>query len=176
LQVDRELIKDCAANNRLSQEKLYRMFYPSLILLCKRFFADDHEAIEALNDGMMKVFKKTAAYDAGKGEFFNWVYTIVRNTALDKIRLVRFQTTAELNESIHDPAESNPLKKLEWKDVYTLLNTLAPATRVVCSLYYLEGFSIKEISVQLTVSEGTVKWHLGETRKKLKPVLEKYYS
>ena len=176
MQVDRELINDCAANNRLSQEKLYRMFYPSLILLCKRFFKQDHEAIEAVNDGMMKVFKKISSYDATKGEFFNWVYTIVRNTALDKIRLVRFQTAGELNERLPDMGEDNPLKKLEWKDVYTLLDTLPAATRAVCSLYYLEGFSVKEISVQLTVSEGTVKWHLSETRKKLKPVLEKYYS
>lgn len=176
MQVDRELINDCTANNRLSQEKLYRMFYPSLILLCKRFFKQDHEAIEAVNDGMMKVFKKIDSYDAAKGEFFNWVYTIVRNTALDKIRLVRFQTAGELNDRLPDMGEDNPLKKLEWKDVYTLLDTLPTATRAVCSLYYLEGFSVKEISVQLTVSEGTIKWHLSETRKKLKPVLEKYYS
>ena len=174
--IDSELIKDCAANNRLSQEKLYRMFYPSLILLCKRFFTQDHEAIEAVNDGMMKVFKKIDSYDATKGEFFNWVYTIVRNTALDKIRLVRFQPAGELNERLSDAGEDNPLKKLEWKDVYTLLDTLPAATRAVCSLYYLEGFSVKEISVQLTVSEGTVKWHLSETRQKLKPVLKKYYS
>lgn len=144
--------------------------------MCKRFFTQDHEAIEAVNDGMMKVFKKISSYDAGKGEFFNWVYTIVRNTALDKIKLVRFQSAGELTEKIPDAGEDNPLERLEWKDVYTLLDNLAPATRAVCSLYYLEGFSVKEISVQLTASEGTVKWHLSETRKKLKPVLEKYYS
>jgi len=152
------------------------MFYPSLMLLCKRFFANDHEAIETVNDGMMKVFKKAGTYDASKGDFFNWAYTIVRNTALDKIKLVRFPATAEINEAVQDIGTDNPLKKLEWKDIYRLLDSLAPATRAVCCLFYLEGFSIKDISVQLTVSEGTVKWHLSETRKKLKPVFDKYYS
>jgi RNA polymerase sigma-70 factor (ECF subfamily) len=70
----------------------------------------------------------------------------------------------------------NPLKTLEDQDIYKLLNALTPATRVVCSLFYLEGFSIKDIAEKLELSAGTVKWHLSETRKKLKPVLEKYYS
>ena len=175
MQEELQLIKDCAANNRLSQEKLYRKFYPSLVLLCKRFFADEHEALEAVNDGMIKVFKKIKDYDASKGLFFNWVYTVVRNTALDKIKLIRFFAMSELTEMVEDMGQANPIKSLEWKDIYILLDTLSPATRVVCSLFYLEGFSIKESGMQLNLSEGTVKWHLSETRKKLKPVFEKYY-
>lgn len=175
MQDELQLIKDCAANNRLSQEKLYRKFYPSLMLLCKRFFADEHEALEAVNDGMIKVFKKIGEYDVAKGSFFNWVYTVVRNTALDKLKLIRFPAMDELNDVAADIGQRNPLQSLEWKDIYQLLDTLSPATRAVCSLFYLEGFSIREISKQLQVSEGTVKWHLSETRKRLKPVFEKYY-
>lgn len=175
MQDELQLIKDCAANNRLSQEKLYRKFYPSLMLLCKRFFSDEHEALEAVNDGMIKVFKKIGEYDPAKGVFFNWVYTVVRNTALDKIKLIRFPAMDELSEIAPDIGQTDPLQSLEWKDIYLLLDTLSPATRAVCSLFYLEGFSIREIGKQLHVSEGTVKWHLSETRKKLKPVFEKYY-
>jgi len=146
------------------------------MLLCKRFFTDDHTALEVLNDGMMKVFKKINAYNSGKGDFFNWIYTVVRNTALDKLKLSGMPAVAELNGSGRfDPTE-NPFQSLEWKDVYMLLDKLPPATRAVCALFYLEGYSIKEISEQLDLTAGTVKWHLHEGRKKLKPVLEKYYS
>ncbi len=171
-----QLINGAASGDRRSQEKLYRKFYPALILLCKRFFASDHDALETLNDGMLKVFRNLSAYDNTKGEFFNWVYTVVRNTALDKLKLVPIPETKELNGSVEQSFDENPLKSLEWKDIYKLLVALAPATRVVCSLYYLEGFSIPDISEQLSLSKGTVKWHLSETRKKLKPVFEKYYS
>jgi RNA polymerase sigma factor (sigma-70 family) len=170
-----QLINGAASGDRKSQEKLYRKFYPALILLCKRFFASDHDALETLNDGMLKVFKNLGAYDITKGEFFNWVYTVVRNTALDKLKLAPLPEMRELNGSNEISIEENPLKTLEWKDIYKLLDALAPATRVVCSLYYLEGFSILAISEQLGLSAGTVKWHLSETRKKLKPVFEKYY-
>jgi len=170
-----QLIQDCIANKRLAQEKLYRRFYPQLFLLCKRFFSDDHEALQVLNDGMLKVFRYIASYDSNKGEFFNWMYTTVRNAALDRLRLARQPVTHELNEHARNAFDHNPLKALEWKDIYVLLDTLPPATRAVCSLFYLEGFSIADISKKLQVREGTVKWHLSETRRKLKPVLKDYY-
>jgi len=170
-----EIIKGCAANKMLSQEKLYRKFYPALFLLCKKFIADDRDAVEALNDGMLKVYKNIANYDSEKGEFFNWMYTIIRNTVLDKLKIIKPPALKELMADIQEN-EENPLKMLEWKDIYILLDTLAPATRVVCSLFYLEGFSINDISKSLQISNGTVKWHLSETRKKLKPVMQKYYT
>ena len=173
-----QLINDCAANNRLSQEKLYKRFYPALFLLCKRFFADNHQALEALNDGMLKVFKQIKQYDGEKGNFFNWMYTIIRNTALDKLKGKQFFTVPITEESIKQVSYlyDNPLKLLEQKEVCALLDCLPPATRVIGALFYLDGYSIKDICNQLQLSSGTVKWHLSETRKKLKPFLKAYYS
>lgn len=144
--------------------------------MCKRFFADDHEALEALNDGMMKVYKNIGKFRDNEGTFFNWIYTIVRNSALDKLKLIHHPPSKELSEYTEKITQDNPLKSLEWKDIYKLLDSLAPATRAVCSLFYLEGYSIKDISEKLSLSTGTVKWHLSETRNKLKPILKNYYS
>ena len=170
------LIQQCAANNRRGQEKLYLMFYPALFLLCKKFFKDEHDVLQVLNDGMLKIYKNIHAYNSQKGDFFNWAYTIVRNTALDKLKMSKYPTSIQLDNNLSVAAMDNPLKGFEWEDIYSLLDTLAPATRAVCSLFYLEGFSIKEVSEKLAISSGTVKWHLSETRNKLKPVLKDYYS
>lgn len=169
------LIRQCAANNRRGQQKLYLQLYPALFALCRKFFSDEHEALDALNDGMLKVYKNISGYK-DDGSFFNWVYTIVRNTALDKLKIKKQPLTGELKDDVPTAAESNPLQGLEWREVYKLLDALQPATRAVCSLFYLEGFSVKEIGRLLNISDGTVKWHLSEARKKLKPVLKNYYS
>lgn len=153
---------------------MYKRFYRPLFLLCRRFFPDDRDALEALNDGMLKVFRNLSAYQPGKGTFFNWAYTVVRNTALDKLPRQRWFTSVP-DDSI-EIAGTNPLEKLEQKDIYVLLDALQPATRVVCTLFYLEGYSIKEISVRLGIRDGTVKWHLSETRNKLREVFKKHYS
>jgi RNA polymerase sigma-70 factor (ECF subfamily) len=171
-----DLIKGCAANERLSQEKLYRLFYPGLILLCKRFFANDHEAIEVLNNGMMKVYRNINAFDGSKGTLFNWAYTIVRHAALDQLKKKRFPSMQQLDEHIELTTENTPELKIESKAFYVLLDALQEPGRAICSLFYVESFTVKEIAMQMNMQEGTVKWHLHQVRKKLKPVLEKYYG
>jgi RNA polymerase sigma-70 factor (ECF subfamily) len=176
-----EIIRGCIRNDRKSQEKLYREFYIPLFCMCRRFFQNDHEAVESVNDGMLKVFQHIGAYQEEKGKFFNWVYTIVRNTALDKFRT---SAAAVLRPEAGDIAETipgtdagtNPLIALEGKDLYRLLDRLSPATRVICGLFYLEGYSINDIADQLSISSGTVKWHLSESRKKLRSILERHFS
>lgn len=176
-----KIIRGCAANDRSSQEKLYKQFYVPLFYMCRRFFQHDHEAIESVNDGMLKVFQNIGSYRDDKGKFFNWVYTIVRNTALDKFRKTNtVPSRIELSNLPETIAEKetgyNPLRSLEEKDVYILLDRLTPATRVVCSLFYIEGYAIKDIADQLTISTGTVKWHLSESRKKLKTIFERHFN
>lgn len=80
------MIIKCLGNDRAAQEKLYRKFYPALFLLCRKFFKDENDALEALNDGMLRVFKHIGQYNNTIGEFFNWMYTVVRNAALDKLK------------------------------------------------------------------------------------------
>ena len=176
-----QVIRGCILNDRTSQEKLYKQFYVSLFYMCRRFFRNEHEAIESVNDGMMKVFENIGTYQADKGSFFNWTYTIVRNTALDKLKTsVAFQqryngpgATDAVNEAGSD---YNPLKALEQRDIYIMLDELSPATRVVCVLFYIEGYAIKEIAQQLGISAGTVKWHLSESRKNLKTIFKRHFN
>jgi RNA polymerase sigma-70 factor (ECF subfamily) len=174
-----ELIAKCIGNDRLAQEKFYRHYYPSMFCLCKKFFRDDHAALEAVNDGMIKVFVHLPDYKKEKGAIFNWVYTIVRNTALDKLKVpVKITATdiADIDEHEEEPATGNILQHLEWKDIYAYLDKLPPATRVVFSLFYLEGYTIPLIAEKLQISPGTVKWQLSEGRKIMQPILKKHFS
>lgn len=170
-----ELIKKSIANHRPSQEKLYRQFYPSLFCLGKKFFKDDHAALEVVNDGMLKVFKHLPDYKTGQGAFFNWVYTIVRNTALDRLKLTVHIAIGEINDWDEPDKAINVLQQLEWKDIYQYLDHLPAATRMVFSLFYLEGFTIPQITERLSVSTGTVKWHLNAGRKIMLPILKKHF-
>lgn len=171
-----EIIRNCVKNDRLSQEKLYRHFYPSMFCLCKKFFQDDHAALEAVNDGMMKVFRALPDYKHDQGSFFNWVYTVVRNTALDKFKITIQPVDGNVEEFDEADNTRSILQNLEWKDIYHFLNRLPPATRLVFSLFYLEQYLIPDIANRLQISTGTVKWHLSESRKIMQPVLKKYFS
>jgi len=128
---------------------------------------------------MMKVFERIGSYQPERGRFFNWVYAIVRHTALDKLRS---SITRTLETDILDDdwpgidAGDNPLRLMEERDIYRLLDRLPPATRAVFNLFYLENYTIRDIVEALSVSAGTVKWHLSDGRHKLKSLLEQHFN
>ena len=167
------LIDGCQKGDRLCQEKLYKQFYPALFSLCKLFFDDNHEALTALNNGMLQVFKNINSFDEQKGSLFNWMYTLVRNAALTQLRNNKnlFQTQ-QLPDGVDFPAKESVLKTLESKELFHSFSSMPQSTRAVCKLFYLDDFSIKEIALQLQISEGTIKWHLSEGRKQLKLILQ----
>lgn len=169
---DQQLITGCKQQDSQSQEKLYRQFYPALFAMCKTFFSDPHDVVTAVNNGMLKVFHHIHQYDSSKGSLFTWVYSIVRNAALSMVRQRQPLLTYELTEDLQKASNNNPFKQLEWKDIYYYLDQLPAKTRCVCSLYYLEGFSIKEIAAAIEMKEGAVKWHLSECRRRLKQIFD----
>jgi len=167
------LIEGCKKGERLCQEKLYKQFYPALFALCKLFFDDDHEALTALNNGMLQVFKNINAYNEQKGSLFNWMYTLVRNAALTQLRNNKnLFETHQLTEGVEFAAKESVLKSLESKELFHHFSSMPQSTRAVCKLFYLDDFSIKDIAMQLKITEGTIKWHLSEGRKQLKLILQ----
>jgi len=80
--------------------------------------------------------------------------------------------TDRVEDGLELPAKENVLKTFESKELYHSFSSLPQSTRAVCKLFYLDDFSVKEIALQLQISEGTIKWHLSEGRKQLKLILK----
>lgn len=142
--------------------------------MCKNFFDDKHDILTAVNNGMLKVFANIDQYDSTKGEFFNWMYTTVRNAALTLLRDRKTQAFdyVEIEDNMGFVSCESPFEQLPGNDMHVYLMQLPVATRRICSLYYLDGFSVKEIAEMLAISDGTVKWHLSESRNRLKVIFE----
>lgn len=66
-----------------------------------------------------------------------------------------------------------PQKETEkdYSSLYEALMKLEQEFRIVLELYYMEGFSVKEIAGLLEIPEGTVKSRLGRGREKLRKCL-----
>lgn len=145
--------------------------YPALYNLCRQFFNDPHDIVSALNNGMLKVYKNIRKYDSQKGEIFNWIYTIVRNEALTYLKSKKKIVDLNFDSVLFVADCFDPFEKLDFNETFQMLEKLPGCTKVVCSLFYFENFSIKEIAKLLDVKEGTVKWHLNESRTRLKTLL-----
>ncbi len=59
-----------------------------------------------------------------------------------------------------------------YSDLYEAMEQLKENQRLVITLFYYEGYSIKEIAAILRITQGTVKSRLGRARNQLKSFLK----
>jgi RNA polymerase sigma-70 factor (ECF subfamily) len=167
------LIDGCKNQNRAAQEKLYKMMYPKMMSMVKRYtnIHQYHLAEEILNNGFLKVFQKIDSFKF-EGSFEGWVRRVIYHSIFDYIR-----QHAKYNEKVvfvekDQVIDQDLTSKLNYKDLIALIQELPNNTRAVFNMYVIEGLSHKEISSELSMSEGTSKWHLFEARRLLKLKIE----
>ena len=166
-------IEACKNNDRLAQGKLYKKYHGKLLAMCLRYFDNREDALDALNQGFLKIFKNLDDYNP-KYDFGGWAYRIVQSTAIDLVRKhLRKEKKFQLFEIKDDLKVSpNAIQNLYAQDLLELMHKLPLTTRVVFNLFALEGYSHQEIAEKLNMSVGTSKWHVNNGRKKLKKWME----
>ena len=82
---EKELVAGCIRNDRFAQEVLYRRFFASMIRMCMRYTQDREEAMEIVNMGMLRVFKKLHTF-AFKGSLEGWIRRLVFHALSDHFR------------------------------------------------------------------------------------------
>jgi len=167
-----QLIQGCIRNERGAQEKLYRLFYPRMMALVKRYIDRDELAEEVMNNGYLRAFQKIGQYNF-QGSFEGWLRKIIFHAVADYVK----QNTKYSNKVVlvekDQFVENGHAEKLYYDQLLKLVQELPDATRNVFNMYVMEGFTHKEISNMIGISEGTSKWHLSEGRRVLKEKIEK---
>ncbi len=168
-----QLIEGCKGNDRRAQEALFRQFYGFAMSIALRYSRDEHDATDILSLAFVKVFKAIKNFDPSKGSLHAWIKKIVMNEGLDHIKSrSRFSEQVEL-EAVAEPVVNNAaLQEMGADEIMEIVQKLPPATHAVFVLYAVEGYSHREIADQLSISEGTSRWHLSEARKHLQQQLE----
>ena len=167
-----ELIQGCIRNERSAQEKMYKLFYPRMMSLVRRYIDQEMQAEEVLNNGFLRAFQKVEQYTF-QGSFEGWLRKIVFHAVSDYVKQnVKYNekiVLVEKDQFVHkDHAD-----RLYYNELLEMVQTLPGATRAVFNMYVMEGFSHKEIGKNLGISEGTSKWHLSEGRRILKEKIER---
>ncbi|WP_285059539.1 RNA polymerase sigma factor [Pedobacter ginsengisoli] len=168
-----KLVKGCLANDRSAQEGLYRLFYADTLRLCIRYLKTNDLAKEALNAGFLKVFQNIGSFDMQKGEIGAWIRTIMVRTCIDLGRKeLRFSTDIS-DDGIAERMAVSPevLDKLYAEDLVSIIRDLPNALQVVFNMYVVDGYSHKEISENLNITESTSRWHLSEAKRQLRALL-----
>lgn len=152
-------------------EQLLGIFYPKLLRFAARQLGDA-EAAKDVVQSTLEVMSKDLGRVKDPAAFTGWLYQILHRKAVDHIRQVtrqrRIGKAVQAESEITDAAYETSAGKV---DLDNLLAALGGDDYQVVHLHYLEGLSVREISVALAVAEGTVKSRLFHARQQLKKLL-----
>lgn len=162
---EKELIAGCSAGNRIAQEQLYKLFSPRMFGLCLRYSGDFHAAEDILQEGFVKVYNNIDRY-RHEGSFEGWMKRIFINTAIEHFRKAfRFDEMAPgASKEEQTLSSNNSWSGVATKELLAMVQKLSPGYRTVFNMYAIEGFSHKEISETLNITEGTSKSQLARAR------------
>ena len=162
----KNIISGCLKGNRRDQELLYRRHAAKLYAVCLQYSGNDEEARDILQEGFIKIFENLVNYKH-EGSFEGWIRKIIVNTALEKYRskynLYRIDDIDQIPEPGAEP-DNEDYSGLEAIDLLDIIRELPPKYRMVFNLYAIEGYSHKEISKMVNISEGTSKSNLSRAR------------
>lgn len=170
-----ELIKRCKAREPAGFELLYKTYYRVLYGIAMRYSKSVAEAEDILQDSFIKVFNSISGYQ-GEGSFEGWLKRIVQNTAINHYRSqLKFSLYVDVSEQdllVSDDGSEAIFESLEAKEIILLLNGMPEGYRLILNLYSIDGYSHKQISKMIGISEGTSKSQLFKAKKYLKSLLE----
>ena len=170
---DSALVKKCIKGDARAQRALFDKFAPKMLGVCMRYSKNIDQAEDVLQDGFVKVFTKLSNY-SGNGSLEGWIRRIIVNTALDEIRRnVKFQNNVNVDDIDYKlELDSHIVEGLAADDLMKLINDLPDGYRAVFNMFAIEGYSHKEIAMQLNISENTSKSQYSRARAYLKTKLE----
>ena len=166
----KELIYQCKKKDRKAQEQLYRIYAAKLFGLCLKYSDNRQQAEDNLQDGFVTIFEKISQYK-NTGSFEGWMKRIVINTALQKHRQQKLYGISNETQLQEEETEVET-DDLSVDYLLECVQSLPERYRQVFNLYVMDGYSHKEISTLLDISEGTSKSNLARARKSLKEKIE----
>ncbi len=165
---------DMTAFNVLIDEHKAMAFTLALKLMKNR-----EDAEEVAQDAFLKAYKNIGQFE-GSSKFSTWLYTIVYNTALTRLRKKKLPTTDldfHQEENLASYSESDKewhrLQKSERTSyIKEALDLLSTDDQVAITLFYLNENSLQEICEITHWELSNVKVRLHRARKRLLKALE----
>lgn len=169
-----DLIKRCLNKEARAQEELYKRYAPKMYGVCLRFAKNQMEADDILQDGFIKVYLNLKSF-RNEGSLEGWIRRTIVNTAINLYKKnAKYLKDIEIEKAgiVHDH-EEGAVDKISAKELLELIKELPTGYKMVFNLNVIEGYTHKEISNLLDISENTSKSQLSRARQTLQNKLSK---
>jgi RNA polymerase sigma-70 factor (ECF subfamily) len=167
---DAQLLADHVAGDRYAFAELFARHQRQLERLARITSSNREDAADALQDAMLSAHRRAANFRFDSA-VSSWLYRIVVNACLDRLRSNRNHATVALVDDV-GPA-GDPTARVDTAIVVQrALLRLPIEQRAAIVAVDMQGYSIAETARMLGVAEGTVKSRCSRGRAKLADALQ----
>lgn len=171
------LISACARGERAALRAIYDQEAGRMLAVARRLVKRPEIAEEAVHDTFLRIWSAAASFNGPAGSGRSWIYTILRNRALN---ILRGEARIDLVEDYEplalatpEPSPEDAMSALsEASALRRCLALLDESRRRIVLLAYVEGLSHGEIAARLQMPLGTIKSWIRRSLLSLKTCLQ----
>lgn len=143
--------------------------------LAHRVLGNREDTEDLVQDAAMRAFERLGQFDRSR-PFAPWFMRVVWNLALRRRESVVRRRHEVLEETLAAaPVSAGDSDRADfWRTFRTAVSALPPRQRAIVMLFDVDGLSGAEIAAQLDITPETVRWHLHQARRTLRPVMERF--
>jgi len=141
---------------------------------------NDYDVDDVCSRSFEKAFRQIGTFDSSKGQFFTWLKTIARNTALDFIATEKrrhpkdqfiYLDDEQKHHNVQDKyptsdknAEETMIFEEEQETTLGYINKLPQLYKEVAQKRLIDGMKYKEIAEELGLELNTVKTRINRAK------------
>jgi len=172
---DNLLVRGCLQGRKEEFKQIFERYGGKVMALALNLLQNHEDAEDACQEAFIRAYRNLEKFDSQKS-FKNWLYAIVYNRCLDRLRQRRrFRDFYTKMKREHAPSSFGPAPSLSSEQplIKDVLKKLRPKERISLFLWASEGFTSDEVASVLKCSPSTARVFIFKARKKIKALLEK---
>ncbi len=172
--INREIIERSKKGNRQSQYQLYKLYSKAMFNICLRMMNDREDAEDMLQESFTEAFRRLDSFRY-ESTFGAWLKMIVINKCINEIKRKKAQLEFFDDMSPFEDEEDLTAEQetgLSPDKVKKAMELLPKGSRMIFSLYLLEGYDHQEISGILNISESNSKTQYMRAKQRIKEILK----
>lgn len=184
---ERALVERVRAGDPAAAERLVRDATPRMLAVARRFFTDESDAHDAVQDAFLSAFRALDRFE-GDARLSTWLHRVTVNACLMKLRTRRRRPEVSIDAlqpkfaddghpiEFASPWNPNPSAGIESREtaalVRDMIDRLPEDARAVILLRDVEGFDTALTAEMLGITEASVKTRLHRARLALRTLLD----
>ena len=170
-----ELLKLFVKGDKESVNILIQRLMPKIFSQAYSILGNENDAEDITQETFIRLWKIAPVWKQDKAEITTWLYRVVKNQCIDKIRKDKKYSDEDIKD--HQDNKLNAFEKLENKErdkkLYNAISTLPTRQKKATIMRHIYGYTNYEIADEMNISVQAVESLIARGKRAISELLIK---